>query len=213
MSIYSSNITPWDQQPKHLLFSEILNPMAVIEDFFTAAWPWEHSQNLENWQYYVINKDCYKDQHGAGTLLLIYDNSLRLMEALGLLLIKNNNRWPPSEEATEDQIRQEKREWVYFPKNLSAKEEVNPYRAVKKCFKKISPFQYRDFLHDWLDFALSINCADETSTTFDILQISRNMRKLYSAAWIIYMRESDLPAIRGIKTKGSEKDKTNALQE
>ncbi|WP_207534885.1 hypothetical protein [Desertivirga arenae] len=187
--------------------------MKAVEDFFAVNWPWEHKRELKSWQYCVINEDCFKDQHEAGSLLLFYDINLRLMEALDLLLVINNDKWPTPKDATKEQIEQEKRDWVYFPKNLSAKEEANPYIAVRKCFKRISPYEYREHLHNWLHFALSDCCSEETLTTYEIFQLSKNLRKLYAAAWLIYMRESELPPVRGIKSKGNLEDKTDELQE
>ncbi len=189
--MYLGTITPWEQYPKHLRFSEIVNPLKVITDFFSSGWPNDHRQDLKEWRYYVLNDKFYKDRHGPGHVLFIYDQTVQLIEALHLLLLKNSDRWPKLPDVTEEQIEEEKKDWIYFPKNLSAKEIANPYKAIKKCFKKISPQEYRDYLKEWLHAALYNSAADETMMAGEIIDVYDNIRKLYSAAWLIHQRETD----------------------
>ena len=191
MTMYLGNIAPWEQYPKHLRFSEVMNPLKVITDFFSTGWPKDHREDLKEWRFYVLNDKFYKDRHGPGHVLFLYDQTLQLIEALHLLLLKNYDRWPRLQDVTEEQIEQEKKDWVYFPKNLSAKELANPYKAVKKCFKKISPQDYRDYLHEWLHSALYKSAADETLIAGEIIDVYDNIRKLYSAAWLIHQRETE----------------------
>ncbi|MBS7566833.1 HEPN domain-containing protein [Mucilaginibacter sp. Bleaf8] len=188
--MYLGNIAPWEQYPKHLRFSEIINPLKVITDFFSSGWPSDHRQDLKEWRYYVLNAKFYKDRHGPGHVLFIYDQTLQLIEAMHLLLLKNKDRWPRLQDVTEEQIEQEMKDWIYFPKNLSAKELANPYEAVKKCFKKTSPQEYRDYLKEWLNAALYKSAADETLMAGEIIDVYDNIRKLYSAAWLIHQRET-----------------------
>lgn len=189
--MYLGTIAPWEQYPKHLRFSEIVNPLKVITDFFSSGWPNDHRQDLKEWRYYVLNDKSYKDKHGPGHVLFIYDQTVQLIEALHLLLLKNSDRWPRLQDVTEEQMDEEKKDWIYFPKNLSAKELANPYKAIKKCFKKISPQEYRDYLKEWLHAALYNSAADETLMAGEIIDVYDNIRKLYSAAWLIYQRETD----------------------
>lgn len=189
--MYLGTIAPWEQYPKHLRFSEIVNPLKVITDFFSSGWPNDHRQDLKEWRYYVLNDKFYKDRHGPGHVLFIYDQTVQLIEALHLLLLKNSDRWPRLQDVHEEQIDQEKKHWIYFPKNLSAKELANPYKAIKKCFKKISPQEYRDYLKEWLHTALYNSAADETMMAGEIIEVYDNIRKLYSAAWLIHQRETD----------------------
>lgn len=186
--MYSGNVAPWEQYPKQLRFSEVINPLRVLVDFFNSGLPKSHRRDLKLWRYYVTKDRCYKDRHGAGHILFIHDLNVGLMEAMHLLLVRNKDRWPRLENATEEQLAREQETWAYFPKNLSPEELANPYQAVKKCFKKISPQQYRDFLHEWLQAALYNSAADETNTPAEIIDVYENLRKLYSAAWLIHQR-------------------------
>lgn len=209
MTMYLGNIAPWEQYPKHLRFSEIVNPLKVISDFFSSGWPKDHREDLKEWRYYVLNDKFYKDRHGPGHVLFIYDQTIQLIEALHLLLLKNYDRWPRLQDVTEEQIEQEKKGWVYFPKNLSAKELENPYKAVKKCFKKISPQEYQDYLKEWLHSALYNNAADETMMAGEIIEVYDNVRKLFSAAWLTYQRETE----ETITHKSWGRNKTDADKE
>ncbi|MCD8741968.1 hypothetical protein LT679_15240 [Mucilaginibacter roseus] len=191
MGTYIGNIAPWEQYPKHLRFSEVMNPLKVVINFFSSGRPKDHREDLKEWRYYVLTDKYYKDQHGAGHILFIYDQNVQLIEALHLLLLKNKDRWPRLEDIIEEQITQEKSDWIYFPKNLSVKELANPYKAIQKCFKKISPQEYRDYLHEWLHTALYNNAADETMMAGEIIEVYDNIRKLYSAAWLIHQRETN----------------------
>lgn len=190
-TMYLNSIAPWEQYPKHLSFSQVVSPKKVIMEFFSSGWPKDHRKGLKKWRYYVLNDLSYKDRHGAGHLLFVYDQTLELIEAMHLLLLENRDRWPRLEDVTEEQIAQEKESWVYFPGNLSPEELANPYRAVKKCFKKISPQQYRIYLHEWLGNALYKRAADETNLAADIITVYSNIRRLYSAAWLIHQRETN----------------------
>ncbi|WP_462266472.1 hypothetical protein [Mucilaginibacter sp.] len=189
--MYLGKTAPWEQYPKHLRFNEIMNPLQVLMDFFSSGWPRDHRKDLKEWRYYVLNDKFYKDRHGARHVLFIYDQDVQLIEAVHLLLIKNEDRWPRLEDVAEEQIEQERSDWVYFPKNLSQKELANPYKAVKKVFKKISPQEYRDYLHEWLHAALYNNTIDETMMAGEIMDVYDNIRKLYSAAWLIHQRETN----------------------
>ncbi len=211
MGTYLGNIAPWEQYPKHLRFSEVMNPLKVVINFFSSGWPKDHRGDLKEWRYYVLNDKYYKDQHGAGHILFIYDQNVQLIEALHLLLLKNKDRWPRLEDITEEQITKEKSDWIYFPKNLSAQELANPYKAVKKCFKKISPQEYRDYLHEWLHTALYNNAADETMMAGEIIEVYENIRKLYSAAWLIHQREADETITHKSWGRGKDDQPTEAI--
>jgi HEPN domain-containing protein len=184
--------TPWEQYPKNLHFHEIQNPTKVIIDFFSAAWPKDQRTDLKQWRNYVICDQHYHDErHGPGTLLFIYELNVKLVEAMHLLLLAYKGNFCKAKEITNLQLESEKRAWVYFPKNLSGKELLDPYQAVNKCFKKIKPQAYRDYLHDWLHAALYNRSADEWMTASEVITVYENMLRLYSAAWLIHQRDTD----------------------
>lgn len=187
---------PWEQYPKTLNQAEIANPHKVLEDFFVAGGVKSHKRKLKDWRNAVTSDTFYCDEkHGPGDLLFTYDLNLKLLEAVYLLWINYHNKDWSYKVADDQQLANEKEMWEYFPSHLKAKEQANPYRAVKKVFSKISPQQYREYLHEWLYFALYNMAADEDLTAGEILRVYTNLKKLYAAAWLIYKREGILPAL------------------
>src|ERR1700761_5337200 len=143
--MYFGKMPSWEHYPKNLRFREIQNPLKVIVDFFSSGLPKDHRKDLKEWRSYVTSDDYYKGgKHGPGSLLFNYDEFLKFIEAIHLLLGNYlENSWK-YKSATKDEISAERMQWVYFPQNLSGPELANPYLAVKKCFKKFKPQHYRD---------------------------------------------------------------------
>jgi hypothetical protein len=156
-----------------------------LDYFFDAGSPKEHRKDLKKWRYFVINEKQYFNRRGAGHLLSIYEDLLQLIDASQLLASAEHEVLP----VTEVQILQEKKEWLYFPNNLSPKELLNPYKVIDKFFKKISAEKYKELLHQWLRLALSNKATQETLSAWEIIEIYDNLRKLFSAAWVIHKRE------------------------
>lgn len=189
--MYFDKYAPWEHYPKTLSQKEIVNPLSVITDFFSAGSLQEHKKDLKNWRKYVTLDKYYTDRHGPSSLLFIYDLNLKLLEAVYLVFIIYKNAPWNYPEASETQLQEEKEQWLYFPENLGIEEESNAYIAVKRVFKKISPQQYREHLHEWLHFALYKHAVDETLSAGDVMEVYKNLRKLHSAAWLIHQRQTD----------------------
>ncbi|WP_166727616.1 HEPN domain-containing protein [Mucilaginibacter gilvus] len=188
---------PWEHYPKTLRHYEIENPMSVVVDFFSADSVNGHGRRLKEWRYYVVNDEHYNEKrHGPGTLLFIYDLNLRILEAMYLLFINYKRFSYQQDKVTEEQLVEEKEQWAYYPKNLSLKEQLEPYKAVKKVFKKISPQEYRDQLHEWSHVALYNNADVESLYAGEVINVYENLIKLYSAAWLIYQREGGRPQLK-----------------
>jgi HEPN domain-containing protein len=198
---------PWEHYPKTLSHSETANPLKVVADFFVAGSVKGHKSKLKEWRYYVTNDQHYNDEmHGPGDLVFTYGLNLKLLDALYLLWLNHQNDSWNFKAASDTQLAEEKENWAYYPKNLKLKEQANPYRAIKKVFGKISPQQYREYLHEWLYFALYNTPADEDLTAGEILSVYEKLLKLYSAAWLIYQRAGSDPVITTVKA-----EKTKAL--
>ncbi|MBB3056727.1 HEPN domain-containing protein [Mucilaginibacter gotjawali] len=199
--MYFDKYAPWEHYPKTLRQHEIENPMSVVADFFFADSVKGHGKRLKEWRYYVVNDEHYNEKrHGPGTLLFVYDLNLKLLEAMFLLLCTYKNFSYQQEKLTEAQLEAEKEQWEYYPKNLTLKEQLNPYIAVKKVFKKIKPQAYRDHLHEWSHVALYNNADTEGLYAGEIIAVYENLLKLYSAAWLIYQRESGKPELKRSKS-------------
>lgn len=190
--MYFDNYAPWEHYPKTLSHKEQLNPLTVVMDFFSTDSLKGHKRDLKEWRSFVTTGKHFDDErHGPGTLLFTYDLNLKLLEAMYLLWLNYRNRSWYFKKVSDTQIEEEKELWVYFPKNLQLKEQANPYKAVKQVFKKVSPQQYREYLHEWLHFALYNNPADETLMASELIMVYENLLKLYSAAWLIHQRETE----------------------
>jgi HEPN domain-containing protein len=198
--MYNGTYAPWEHYPKTLRHYEVENPMSVVVDFFSADSVKGHGRRLKEWRYYVVNDEHYNEKrHGPGTLLFIYDLNLRILEAMYLLLLNYKNFSYQREQLTEEQLEEEKEQWEYYPKNLSLKEQLEPYKAVKNVFKKINPQEYRDQLHEWSHAALYNNADVEALYAGEVITVYENLIKLYSAAWLICQREGGRPQLKRSK--------------
>lgn len=190
--MYGDKLFPWDEYPKFLSFEEVQYPFGVVSNYFDGTWPGDRSRELSEWRRYVMTNKHYKHPHGPGNLLFISDEHLRLLEACYLLYAECTNYWLRSTELlSAEALETARKEWSYFPDNLSAKELKNPYRALKKIFKKYSLAQYRVYLKEWLHAALYNNPIDVSMSAGEIEAVYENMKKLGSAAWMIRQAESD----------------------
>jgi len=184
------NYAPWEHYPKNLRQHEIADPMSVINDFFNANTVKGHRKRLNEWRYYVVNDEHFKDKRdGPGTLLFIYDLNVKLLEALYLKLYAHKACLYKRSSIDEAQLKVEKANWAYYPKNLSRKEQLDPYKVIDKAFKKVKPQQYRDHLQEWLGLALYTISDQDVLDAEDIITLYEQLLKLYSAAWLISQRE------------------------
>jgi HEPN domain-containing protein len=203
-SMYNGTYAPWEHYPKNLRHYEVENPMSVVVDFFSADSVKGHGKRLKEWRYYVVNDEHYDEKrHGPGTLLFIYDLNLRILEAMYLLLVNYKNFSYQRKQLTEEQLEEEKEQWEYYPKNLTLKEQLEPYTAVKKVFKKIKPQEYRDQLHEWSHVALYNNADVEALYAGEVITVYENLIKLYSAAWLIRQREGGRLQLKRSKLESS----------
>jgi HEPN domain-containing protein len=198
--MYNGTYAPWEHYPKTLRHYEVENPMSVVVDFFSADSVKGHGRRLKEWRYYVVNDEHYDEKrHGPGTLLFIYDLNLRILEAMYLLLLNYKNFSYQRKQLTEEQLEEEREQWEYYPKNLSLKEQIEPYKAIKKVFKKIKPQEYRDYLHEWSHAALYNKADVEGLYAGEVIAVYENLIKLYSAAWLICQRECGHPQLKRSK--------------
>ncbi|HTE00857.1 MAG TPA: HEPN domain-containing protein [Mucilaginibacter sp.] len=188
--MYWDQFALWDCYPKTLRFSEVQQPLKVISDFFNDGWPDEQQRDLKKWRDYVIKDEVFKDEKwGPRTLCYTYDLNIRLIEAMFLHYLSHVNSWWEAKEVTEDQLRQEKENWRFFPDGLSQEELLDPYLVIKDFFERTGLQQCRDYLHEWLHAALSTTAADESLPASEIIAVYENLLRLYSAAWLIHQRE------------------------
>ncbi|GAC1314707.1 MAG: hypothetical protein NVSMB24_39630 [Mucilaginibacter sp.] len=207
--MHTGHYAPWEHYPKTLRQYEIESPLSVVADFFSTDSVKGHSKTLKEWRHYVVSDGYYDDgRHGPASLLFNYDLNLKILEAMYLLLLDHKNFSYRQEKLTEAHMVEEKEHWAYFPKNLSLKEQLDPFKAVKKVFKKIKPQHYRDYLHEWSHAALYNKAENESLYASEIISVYENLLKLYSAAWLIYQRNSGKTAYKKIEEGGNQAELT-----
>lgn len=195
--MYDGSNVLWDEYPKLLSFQQIQNPMSVIREFYSGTWPKENLKNIKEWRYYVVNFKQYKNEHGASVLLFTSEEILSLLEACYLLsLVYSDRTIRHKRQLTDKDVETARIEWTYFPKNLSKDEFKNPYKVLEKAFKQIGLATFRDYLKYWLHAALSKKAIDETMTAGEIIMVYDNLKKISSAAFIIFQTETLNPHLK-----------------
>jgi HEPN domain-containing protein len=188
---------PWEVYPKFLRFGEVRDPLAVVRFFFDSGWPEEQTADLWKWRHFVVTELVFTDERfGPGTLLFVYDENIKLVEAMFLLLEMYKRAWPKTGLVGSEQLAAEKECWRFFPDNLAAEELANPYLVMGDFFTRFSLPACRDMLHAWLRTALLNRSADEGMPVGELIAFYEYLLKLYSAAWLLYQRESGEPALR-----------------
>ncbi|WP_454803169.1 HEPN domain-containing protein [Mucilaginibacter phyllosphaerae] len=211
--MYDGSNVLWDEYPKTLSFQQIQNPLIVIREFFSGTWPKENLKNIKEWRYYVVNSKQYKNQHGASVLLFTSEEILSLLEACYLLsLVYSDRTIRHKRQLTDKEVETARIEWNYIPKNLSREEFKNPYKVLEKAFKQIGLATYRDYLKYWLHAALSKKAIDETMTAGEIIMVYDSLRKISSAAFIIFQTETPNPHLKP-EFKKREEEKRALIEE
>jgi hypothetical protein len=189
--MYTTSYVPWENCPKKLYHHEVIDPFSVLIDFFGIDDLNGHRTKLKKWRYFVNKNEAYKDERfGPGSLLFIYDQNIRLLEAAFLLEYKDSITRDKKSILSVADLETERKRLDDFPDNLSDKELHNPYSAIRKVFSEASLQRHRDYLHEWLYGALYIKGGCDDLEEFEMKLIYKNMMKLYAAAWLIYNREN-----------------------
>jgi hypothetical protein len=78
--------------------------------------------------------------------------------------------------------------WDFFPRHLSKKEFLNPYKALEKFTKYTNHFRWKDLVRDILFNALSAVYLDEFDNGKRILRTYIHLHKLIEATHLIEVR-------------------------
>jgi hypothetical protein len=190
--MYCGVYAPWDHAPKFLRFSEVKDPMIPIKYFFDTDDVEGHQETLKAWRHHVVNDGFYSDKRfGPGVLFHDYELNVRLIEGLYLLFLEYQEFSYNKKKVDVEQLNVEKEEWLWFPVELSEKELLNPYIILEAAFDEVKPQEFRDHLVEWLAAALSTNAIDESMSPGEIITIYEHLKKLYSAAWLIFQRDTE----------------------
>ncbi|MGF7075082.1 hypothetical protein [Mucilaginibacter sp. 3215] len=201
--MYCGVYAPWDHAPKFLRFSEVKDPMIPIKYFFDTDDVEGHQETLKAWRHHVVNDGFYSDKRfGPGVLVHDYELNVRLIEGLYLLFLEHQEFSYNKKKVDVEQLSAEKNDWLWFPLELSEKELLDPYTILEAAFDEVKPQEFRDHLAEWLAAALSTNAVDESMSPGEIITIYEHLKKMYSAAWLIFQRETEHTFFKFKATKG-----------
>lgn len=168
-------------------------PLNILADFFADDWLPGHLAQLKTWRDHILKNDYFRgDKNSPAELLYFHKLNVALLEALYLLYGSKDN----STLMDITDLELERSTWRDYPQNLTDEELLNPYPTIQICFNTYSLLGYKSHLYEWLEFGLSSSSADEFIETRDLVTIYENLQKLYSAAWLIYQRNSRRPYLR-----------------
>ncbi|QJD98241.1 HEPN domain-containing protein [Mucilaginibacter robiniae] len=196
--MYIGTYAPWENAPKLLRHDEMINPLKVVIDFFEIDDMEGHAKHLKQWRDYAVRLEYYvNERNGPGMLLYVWEEHVRLMEAMFLLWHEHRNivyRYKPP---TAEQLAEERSTWDYFPMNLDDSWLANPYLVIQKFFETYDLAVYRDHLYEWLHMALTrTENRDPDLDAEEVITVYENILELYAAAWIICQRNSDRPHLK-----------------
>jgi hypothetical protein len=141
--------------------------------------------------------------HGlAGELLCMYERFCHLLEAAWQISERDNNDRPANVNnrlCDYDYDLMNTRlycsyfrlgnPWMHFPRSLSRKEYINPYRVFRKVFRYMSLADWKTTLHTLLHTSLNDHHMEDTDDHFNIVTIKLLLDKLLDAAQLISVRE------------------------
>jgi len=172
----------------------ITDPYQTIAEFFTAADLAYYRRTIKR-AINVASSDKVWNKTSPGDLLWFFE---RLESAINAAyLINKEKKKSPLSIGKEDVFNPnlycswhgDLTEWDFFPRSLSLKEYIDPYLAFKKFFKYLKLDEWKEELHDLMEFALGKTSFSEACVDFDTLNIYFHLTKLIEAAHLIDVRE------------------------
>ncbi len=192
----------FEYAPMKLNDEEISDPLQVIHDFFDYC-------PLRIYRKYIsaIVKAAYADSYwtkdAPATLLRFHEKMLCLIEAAFVINsnprnLKFNYSLIEDHQAIKKEIIDQSlyvgrsagsSNWDFFPRYLSEKEFLNPYRVFRKFFQFRSLPGWRDQLYELIYYSLISDGTDTAGVEIDFLSIYLLLQKLIEAAHLIEVRE------------------------
>jgi hypothetical protein len=174
--------------------NEITDPYQTIAEFFTAADLVYYRKTIKD----ALNAACSDkvwNKTSPGDLLWFFERLESVINAA--YLINKDKKKSPLSIGKEDVFNPnlycswhaDQAEWDFFPRSLSLKEYIDPYLAFKKFFNYLTLPEWKDELHDLMEFALGKTSFSEACVDFDTLTIYFHLTKLVEAAHLIDVRE------------------------
>jgi hypothetical protein len=179
---------------------KIDDPFKAIEDFFNYA-------SLEHYRKYISSmlKAAYSEDFwkkaAPGSLLFFQDRMLELICATYLFVKEGNDRAKRKKKAVIDDStfengidpdsyfgwHRKSAVWEFFPRHLSKKEFLNPYKVYDRFFEFWDIQTWIKGFREIISFALD-SYGNETGSDYDYLEIHLQLQKLVEASHLIEVR-------------------------
>lgn len=185
----------------HYLTKRQLNdPHKVFIDFYHFFSPSRIKKFIDRWMKALYKEKSWTKSSPAD-FLFYYDQIIPLVEASYIISQSDHTKRASilnEDEHTHAQLmnpdlyclsKNTNESWDYFPRSLTKKEFINPYRVINKFFKNYSLSNWRKKLHNILHIALSSDKLDESGDIVNVYEIKKHLDKLVDASHLIYVRE------------------------
>lgn len=170
----------------------IKDPYQVIAAFFSAADIASHRKRIRVFlKASCSDKIWRKDNPGD----LLHD--FKLIESVinAAYVLNKEKKKSPIEITSYDLLNRNlysndmDNDWNCFPRSLSRKEYINPYRVFKNFFDYQELEKWKKELQAILNYALVSTGLTESETELNVLSIYIHLNKLVEAAHLIDVRE------------------------
>jgi hypothetical protein len=174
--------------------NEITDPYQTIAEFFTAADVAYYRKTIKG----ALNAACSSkiwNKSSPGDLLWLFERLESVINAA--YLINKEKKKSPLSIGKEDVFNPnlycswhaDQTKWNFFPRSLSLKEYIDPYLVFKRFFKYLKLPDWKQKIHDLVDYALVTTSVSEAALDFDTLTIYFQLTKLVEAVHLIDVRE------------------------
>ena len=187
--------------PQYLSAQEMANPFSVINSFFKDFQLPEIKKLLASWMAAVNTPKIWKHKSPAD-LLDFYERQIQLIEATWLIQQMDNAGNPAiiSSYQEEEQLMRidlycnpfyKQFALDFFPRVLSRKEYLNPYKVFPKFFKFYTLSEWKQNLYNALHLSLTNTKGGYADNIDEILKIEKFMVKVAEACHLIFVREEE----------------------
>lgn len=192
---------PQQLYPQNLSTAEMANPHLVIHSFFREYDLPGARKYISGWMNAVYSKTRWIKKNPAN-LLHFTERLFRLIEAgwlidqmdnskrsANLLLQYNTEKIELMNPRLYCKSIHKENPWDYFPRSLSQKNYINPYKVFSKFFRFHTLHQWKTELHTILHLALSDHGIEHSGESINILECKKGLDRLVDACHLIDVRE------------------------
>ncbi len=185
---------------KLLSIDEIAEPYKAVHSLIREYDLTYLRQTVSDWMASVYKAGSWIEEM-SGNFLYFYENLLKIIESAWIIQkIDNSTRLANltiSYNIDEIELMDTKfyckpadkiYSWDYFPRSLSRKEYINPYKALTKFFKFYSLPKWKNQLENILYISIRDN-STLSGGSINILNVKKHLNKLIDACHLIVVRE------------------------